>query len=223
MTIRETITNTLRALVEIPAVVEMAREANEMRRTHIETALRLQLAKKQAHIERLQYRCSKAGADVAKALRDVAKWRDKAESSMCGAEELTLRMSRTEQFLTERTGMLTDARERSDRLSNDIGPARALIAEQNRQLESRSARIRELETHLTEVEEVRDSLADVINGEKKTTIADLWQPIGGSEWLAVCSSSDRILFGGGIRWPSICRPIERGDDRTHYILLEPPR
>ena len=202
MTIRETITNTLRALVEIPAVVEMAREANEMRRTHIETALRLQLAKKQAHIDMLQSRARKNSETITRALRENS--------------DLIARLA----MANKRVG---EAADRNNELQNELGPAKALIAVKNRMIGALSDRICELETHLTEVEEVRDSLADVINGEKKTTIADLWEPIGGSEWLAVCSSSDRILFGGGIRWPSICRPIERGDDRTHYILLEPPR
>jgi chromosome segregation ATPase len=202
MTIRETITNTLRALVEIPAVVEMAREANEMRRTHIETALRLQLAKKQAHIDMLQSRARKNSETITRALRENS--------------DLIARLA----MANKRVG---EAADRNNELQNELGPAKALIAVKNRMIGALSARIRELEEHITEVEAVRDSLADVINGEKKTTIADLWEPIGGSEWLAVCSSSDRILFGGGIRWPSICRPIERGDDRTHYILLEPPR
>lgn len=204
MTIREQITNVVKALAEIPAVVELVREGESMRRTHVETALRLQLAKKQAHIERLQWRASKCGADVTKALRDVAKWRDKCHAAEVRAgEELAKTLRPNGEFGTWQ--------ETVDDLRNELGPARAIISEQKRQLESCSARIRELETQ-----------AEKHRNAPTATIADLWRPIAERRGRAA------IVFGpaqhGGYGAFARLREGEYcSTNCTHFITWEPPR
>lgn len=199
MTLRSQIRDTLRALAEIPAVVEMARENAERYRDNQDAAsLRQRVERQAAHIKNLEGRARMNTADVATAIRE----RD-------------------------------DAR-------NELGPARALIAELKRQLADEqnlstvqseaitrlqqensacSARIRELETQAIDYrEQLGKWFATLGNEPKKPTMADLWRPIEERD-----AKQAAFVCGGP------CAPVylqagqKEAKDRTHYIPREPPR
>lgn len=203
MTIRETITNTLRALAEIPAVVELVREGERMRRSHVETALRLQLAKKQAHIERLQSRARQNSETISRALRENS--------------DLIARLA----MANKRVG---DAADRNNELQNELGPAKALIAVKNRMIGALSDRIRELEV---ETEKHRNELGawHAVHGSLPT-IADLWRPVGDKGWRAMHGNQIVLVRGGsdrGLGHLATRRNCAPESVFSHYIALEPPR
>lgn len=199
MTLRSQIRDTLRALAEIPAVVEMARENAERYRDNQDAAsLRQRVERQAAHIKNLEGRARMNTADVATAIRE----RDDARNDLGPAKALIEELKRQLDVATKETWSLGSENE-----------------ELKEQLESCSARIRELETQAIDYrEQLGKWFATLGNEPKKPTMADLWRPIEERD-----AKQAAFVCGGP------CAPVylqagqKEAKDRTHYIPREPPR
>lgn len=213
MTLRSQIRNTLRALAEIPAVVEMAREDAERYRDNQDAAsLRQRVERQVAHIKNLEGRARMNTADVATAIRE----RDDARGELGPAKALIEELKRQ---LDDARNNATKWRLRTQDLETELVNAQALIAEQKLHLESCSTRIRELETQAIYYrEQLGKWFATLGNEPKKPTMADLWRPIEERD-----AKQAAFVCGGP------CAPVylqagqKEAKDRTHYIPREPPR
>lgn len=196
MTIRETLTNILRLPSDARAVVEMAREVIEFRKErHVETALRLRIARQREHIEKLQARARDKNDAFNKVLRELGEWQQRAKQA------------------DVRVGEVAD---RNNDLQNELVEAKALIGVQNGRLEALSARIRELEAMIDSSGRApTPTMADLW----RPIGDDEWTALGASSIVLVRGA---LTMPNQI-CSTVTRKYTVSGYYSHYIVLESPR